>query len=54
MRHLVFLIAIAGILFVIDATLFRGRYRAELWQEATHTGQAFNREVEYRLRRTLW
>jgi hypothetical protein len=54
MRHLVFLIAIAGILFVIDATLFRGRYHTEIWQEAMYTGQAFSREVEYKLRRALW
>jgi hypothetical protein len=54
MRHLLFLTAVAGILCAIDAIKFGGRYRAEIWQEVTYKGQAFNREVEYRLRRALW
>jgi hypothetical protein len=54
MRHLLFLTAVAGALFAIDAIQFRGRYRSEIWQQVTYTGQAFNREVEYKLRRTLW
>jgi hypothetical protein len=54
MRHLLFLTTVAGILFAIDVIQFRGRYRSEIWQQATYTGQAFNREVEYRLRRAFW
>jgi hypothetical protein len=54
MRHLLFLTAMASILFAVDAFQFHGRYRSEIWQQATYTGQTFNREVEYRLRRALW
>jgi hypothetical protein len=54
MRHLLFLTAMAGMLFAIDAIYFRGQYRTAAWREVTYKGQAFNREVEYRFRRTLW
>jgi hypothetical protein len=54
MRNVVFLAAMAGILFTVDAIHFRGRYRSEIWQEAIYKGQAFNREIELRIRRSLW
>jgi hypothetical protein len=54
MRNLLFLASVAGVLFAIDAFQFGGRYRTEIWQDALRKGQAFNREVEYRLRRSLW
>jgi hypothetical protein len=54
MRNLLFLVSVVGILFAIDAFQFGGRYRTEIWQNALHKGQAFNREVDYRLRRFLW
>jgi hypothetical protein len=53
MRHLLFLTAIAGIFFTVDTLQFRGRYRSEIWQQATYAGYAFNREVESKLRRVF-
>jgi hypothetical protein len=53
MQKVLFLIAMASIIFVIDAFLFEGRYRNEIWQDATYRGQAFTREVEYQIHRVL-
>jgi hypothetical protein len=52
-RHLLFLIVIAGITAAVDTILFGGRYRNEIWQDAIHRGQAFTREVEYQIHRVL-
>jgi hypothetical protein len=52
-RHLLFLIVIAGLTAGVDAVLFGGRYRNEIWQDATYRGQAFTREVEYQIHRVL-
>jgi hypothetical protein len=54
MRHLMFLATVAGILLAVDAIRFNGRYRTEVWREAQYQGQSFNREVERRLRSSLW
>jgi len=54
MRNVLFLTAMAGILFAVDAIHFGGRYRNEIWQDAMYKGQAFNREIEHRIRRSLW
>jgi hypothetical protein len=54
MRHLVFLAIVAGALFAVDTFKFRGRYRAEIWQEVMYKSYTFNRDLEYRLKRTLW
>ena len=54
MRHLVFLTLISVLLLAFDAIHFGGRYRSEIWQSAVSKGQAFNREIEYRLKRSLW
>ena len=54
MRNLLFLATMVGILLAIDAVKFASYYRQEVWQEVTNKGQAFSREVEYRLHRTLW
>jgi hypothetical protein len=54
MRHLFFLILISVLLLAFDAFYFGGRYRSEIWQDAVSEGQAFNREVENRLKRSLW
>jgi hypothetical protein len=52
-RHLLFLIVIAGLTAGVDAVVFGGRYRNEIWQDATYRGQAFTREVEYQIHRVL-
>jgi hypothetical protein len=54
MRHLLFLTLIAVLLLAFDAFYFGGRYRSEIWQGAVSKGQAFNREIEFRLKRSLW
>jgi hypothetical protein len=53
MQNLLFLIAMASITFAIDAIHFGGRYRNEIWQDATYKGQAFTREVENQIHRVL-
>jgi hypothetical protein len=53
MQNMLFLVAMAGLIFVIDAIHFGGRYRNELWQDTTSKGQAFTREVEYQIHRLL-
>jgi hypothetical protein len=50
----VFLAIVAGALFAVDTFKFRGRYRAEIWQEVMYKSYTFNRDLEYRLKRTLW
>ena len=54
MRNLLFLASMVGVLLIIDAVKFAGSYRQDVWQQATNIGQAFSRELEYRLHRTLW
>ena len=54
MRHLIFLTLISVLLLAFDAIHFGGRYRSEIWQSAVSKGQAFNRDIEYRLKRSLW
>jgi len=53
MRNLVFLAAMAGILCGIDAMYFHGQYRVAAWQDVSYRGQAFTREVDYQITRTL-
>ena len=54
MRHLVFLSLMSVLLLAFDAIHFGGRYRSEIWLGVVFKGQAFNREIEYRLKRSLW
>jgi hypothetical protein len=54
MRHLLLLASVAAILLVIDAFHFNGQYRTAFWQDVVNEGNAFTRDVEYRLRRALW
>jgi hypothetical protein len=53
MQNVLFVVVMAGLIFVIDAIHFGGRYRNEIWQDATYKGQAFAREVEYQIHRVL-
>ena len=53
MQHLLFLAVIAGALLVVDDLHFQGRYRSEIWQQATYAGRSFSREVDYRIGRAL-
>jgi hypothetical protein len=53
MQQLLFLTVMAGIIVAADAIRFDGRYRTEIWQQATHTGEVLNRGATYALRR-LW
>lgn len=46
MQRFLFLAALIGVLWALDAYAFQGRYRAALWQEANHQVQIFNGGVQ--------
>jgi hypothetical protein len=50
MKHLLFLTYVIGLLVALDAGFFDSRYRSEIWQQTKHQGEAFNREVERRIK----
>jgi hypothetical protein len=54
MRHMLFFVAIVGILGAIDAVELKGENRAALWRTVQSQGQIFNSGIEQSLRRHLW
>ena len=53
MRQFIILIALIGVLMVIDFVAFGGRYSADVWQESQHLGQKFSSNVQFQIGR-LW
>ena len=51
MRSFRILIVLIGMLWLIDAIAFGGRYSTAVWQEASYQGQQFRYEVQYQFRK---
>ena len=53
MRHMLFLVAMVGILGAIDAIALKGENRAAAWRAIQSEGNIFNNGLEQNLRRHL-
>lgn len=53
MRHLMFLAAMTGILYVVDAFYFHGQYRAAIWRDTVDRGRTISRDMQYQIDHAL-
>ncbi len=53
MRQFIILVALIGVLLVVDFAAFEGRYSADVWQESQQLGQKFSSNVQIQIGR-LW
>ena len=53
MRGFLIVMMTIGAFWVTDASVFHGRFRQVLWQEASVKGQTFNYQVQYQVNRMV-